>query len=69
MEDNKSILDGMPMGGAWHEGMDRSVTDVLTAYSKICDKFKLDKNYGSDFVKNNQALMGQLTIAVLNDMD
>lgn len=67
--ENKSILDGMPMSAQWQANADSAVACTLTVYSKICDKFEKDGKYGKDFVKNNQALMGQLTLAAIKDME
>lgn len=67
--DNKSILDGMTMSGSWHEKADDAVSNVLTIYSKVCDKFEKDKNYGKEFVKSHQYLMGQLTIAAAESLE
>lgn len=69
MEDDISILNGMPMKAEWHDKADKAVAEVLTLYSKVCYKFEKDKKYGERFVKDNQELMGQLTIAVTNAMN
>lgn len=69
MDDYISILNNMSLNSEWHEKADKAVSDVLTLYSKICYMFEKDKKYGEHFVKDNQELMGQLTIAATNSMN
>lgn len=69
MEDDVSILTDMSLNSEWHEKADKAVSDVLALYSKVCYKFEKDKKYGERFVKDNQELMGQLTIAAINSMN
>lgn len=69
MDENKTILDGMPLDAEWHQENEDATLRALTIYSKICDCFKKDKKYGSEFVKNNQYLMGQLTIAAIQAIE
>ncbi len=68
MEDDISILTDMPMNAEWHDKADKAVAEALTLYNKVCYKFEKDKKYGERFVKDNQELMGQLTIAATNSM-
>lgn len=67
--ENKSILDGLTMSTTWHLDVEAAITDVLTVYSYICDKFKNDNKYGEEFVNNNQVLMGQLTLAAIKELN
>lgn len=67
--ENKSILEGMPTGEYWHGENKAGIVRAITIYSEICDRFKKDKNYGDDFVRNNQSLMGQLTVAAIQAME
>ncbi|MCD7850422.1 MAG: hypothetical protein LUH63_12260 [Parabacteroides sp.] len=67
--ENISILEGMTMSAQWHKDAGEAITRVLAVYSNICDKFKKDDKYGEEFVKNNQTLIGQLTLATIKELD
>ena len=62
------ITDRSNKGAEWIKPRECSVDTVMYIYETIQHKFKIDKQYGEDFVKNHQYLIGQLTIAAVEAM-
>lgn len=68
--ENRLIVEGVErLSGKRLEKLEEAELIATVLYSKICHRFKQDKNYGEEFVKTHQDLMGQLTIAAVEALE
>jgi len=55
-----NIIENIPLNSKWMSERDSATDTVVYLYSTICDRFKKDKRYVEEFVKDNQELIGLL---------
>lgn len=69
MKERKSIVrDIVQLSSQELNAIEDSALRVFTIYSHICDELKKDSNYGEEFIKNNQSLIGQLVQSSIIDI-